>query len=115
VQDDYLDAFGDPGKFGKQVGGDIMANKKTFLIIKAFEVANDNQRKLLQELMRTDPEDKVNKVISILVECGVDKWAMELKERYANYAFKHLDDIAVVSHRKQPLRQLALSLMQREH
>jgi geranylgeranyl diphosphate synthase type II len=115
IQDDYLDAFGDPGKFGKQVGGDIMANKKTFLMIKAFEVADKEQRKALQQLMRTDDADKIEKVTNIFLKCGVDKWAMALKDQYANYAFQHLDEIAVLSVRKEPLRQLALNLMQREH
>jgi geranylgeranyl diphosphate synthase type II len=54
VQDDYLDAFGDPAKFGKQVGGDIRANKKTFLMIKALEIANPFQLKEMKTLMENE-------------------------------------------------------------
>src|SRR6476620_7776795 len=59
VQDDYLDAFGDPEKFGKQVGGDIKANKKTFLLIHALEAASGDQKKALLELLHSDGATKV--------------------------------------------------------
>ena len=114
IHDDYLDAFGDPVKFGKQVGGDIMANKKTFLIIKAMEVASKQQALELKELMQGNDAQKVEKVLAIFRSCGVDAWAMELKESYLGYAFQHLEDIAVLSGRKEPLKQLARLLMQRE-
>ena len=115
VQDDYLDAFGDPVKFGKQVGGDIRANKKTFLMIKALEMANPFQLKEMKMLMENDTEGKVEAMLRIFKECGVDQWAVELKEKYVNQAFKHLEDIAVVSVRKEPLKQLTDFLVQREH
>ena len=115
VQDDYLDAFGDPAKFGKQVGGDIRANKKTFLMIKALEMANPFQLKEMKMLMENDAEGKVESMLSIFKECGVDQWAVELKEKYVNQAFKHLEDIAVLSVRKEPLKQLTDFLVQREH
>jgi geranylgeranyl diphosphate synthase type II len=115
VQDDYLDAFGDPSKFGKQVGGDILANKKTFLLIKAMEVATDAQMKEIKELMRSNSNDKVSGMLSVFRSCGVDQWAKELKEKYINAAFKHFEDIAVLSARKKPLTELAAFLVQREH
>jgi geranylgeranyl diphosphate synthase type II len=115
VQDDYLDAFGDPAKFGKQPGGDIVANKKTFLLIKALELASDSQRKELKRLLAIDAPDKVEKVLSIFKDCGVDKWAFDLKERYITAAFQHLEDIAVTATRKAPLQQLAQFLVQREY
>jgi geranylgeranyl diphosphate synthase type II len=115
VQDDYLDAFGDPVKFGKQVGGDIIANKKTFLLIKALEVATAEQLKEMKTLMQTNPDDKVEQMIAIFKTCGVDAWANELKEKYINTAFQHLDDIAVLSIRKEPLKELAQFLMQRDY
>lgn len=114
VQDDYLDAFGDPQTFGKQVGGDIKANKKTFLFIHALETASPQQKQRLQELIKTSGENKVEEVLSIFRQCGVDEWARELKERYMQEAFEHLEDIAVLSKRKEPLKQLALYLTQRE-
>lgn len=114
VQDDYLDAFGDPEKFGKQVGGDIKANKKTFLLIQALETVNESQKEQLSQLLKKDSDTKVAEVLSIFKQCKVDEWATALKERYMTEAFAHLEDIAVVSKRKEPLRQLAVSLTQRQ-
>ena len=115
VQDDYLDAFGDPDKFGKQVGGDILANKKTFLMIHALETATEPQRKELDELMRSSAPDKVSRVLDIFRATGVEAWATSLKERYYTEALEHLDRIAVLSSRKKPLEALAAQLLMREH
>jgi geranylgeranyl diphosphate synthase, type II len=115
VQDDYLDAFGDPGKFGKKVGGDIIANKKTFLMIRALDIAPPDQQALLLQLMKENPANKVERVLHIFTACGVDKWAVDLKEKYTNIAFQHLEDIMVMSARKEPLRQLARFLVKREY
>lgn len=115
IQDDYLDAFGNPEKFGKEVGGDIRQNKKTFLLLHALEVANAEQKKALEELMDKNPADKVQQVLVIFKECNVAEWASQLKEKYLQTALKHLDDIAVMSIRKKPLEELAEFLIQREH
>jgi geranylgeranyl diphosphate synthase, type II len=115
VQDDYLDAFGDPGKFGKQVGGDIMANKKTFLLIHALEVASASQKKELQKLVDDNTPGKVEKVLQLFRDCKVDAWALELKNKYLDEAVHHLEDIAVLSKRKQPLKELAEFLVKRDH
>lgn len=115
VQDDYLDAFGDPAKFGKQVGGDIIANKKTFLMIRALEVADEKSKNELLQLMKENPADKVERVISLFKKSDVDTWANELKEKYLQTALQHLEDIAVVSKRKEPLKQLALFLIERQN
>ena len=114
VQDDYLDAFGDPEKFGKQVGGDIIANKKTFLMIHALETANPEQKSELLGLMKENPADKVQRVLTIFRECGIEDWARQLKENYMQQAFQHLDDIAVLKARKEPLIKLAQYLVQRD-
>ena len=71
LQDDYLDAFGDPAKFGKQTGGDIISNKKTFLLIHALEVATGNQHKELKNLLENNFPDKVDKVLHIFKQCNV--------------------------------------------
>src|SRR6185436_18191325 len=115
VQDDYLDAFRDPGKFGKQLGGDIVSNKKTFLLLHALEVATEKQKKELIQLLKSDASDKIEKVLAIFRECAIDTWAFDLKEKYINTAFKHLEDTAVLSVRKEPLKQLAFFLVQREY
>ncbi len=120
LQDDYLDAFGDPVKFGKLAGGDILANKKTFLFIHAMDVATDTQKKELAGLMNGFPENeqekvkKVNAVLQIFKDCKVDEWAEALKEKYYKVAMKHLDDIAVLSTRKKELEVLAKYLMLRD-
>ncbi|MDE3254013.1 MAG: polyprenyl synthetase family protein, partial [Bacteroidota bacterium] len=115
IQDDYLDAFGDPEKFGKEVGGDIRQNKKTFLLLHAMEVADHAQKQALLSCLANNPPDKVQRVLSIFTDCGVDAWAKELKEKYLQTALQHLEDIAVVSSRKKPLQELADFLIQREY
>jgi geranylgeranyl diphosphate synthase type II len=115
VQDDYLDAFGDPEKFGKDVGGDIRQNKKTFLMLHALEVCSEEHKATLKQLMSSNDENKVERVLSIFKSCNVDDWANQLKEKYLNTALRHLDDIAVVSSRKKPLLELAEFLIQREY
>jgi len=120
VQDDYLDAFGDPEKFGKQPGGDIIVNKKTFLMIHAMDVATEGQKELLAGLMKdvpveeVDKVEKVKKVLQVFRDCKVDVWAAELKEKYYKEAMKHLEEIAVLSSRKKELEVLAQYLLQRD-
>ncbi len=115
VQDDYLDAFGDPEKFGKDVGGDIRQNKKTFLMLHALEVANTEQKNRLFQLMQQNPPDKVEQVLQIFRDCNIDDWAKELKDKYLQTALQHLEAIAVRSVRKEPLQELANFLIQREY
>ena len=114
VQDDYLDAFGDPKKFGKQVGGDILSNKKTFLLIHALEASSPEQKATLESLMQGNDPDKVNKVLQIYADCGVEHWAASLKEKYYHQAMHHLEETAVISKRKAELEKLAQYLLQRE-
>lgn len=115
IQDDYLDAFGDPEKFGKEVGGDIRQNKKTFLLLHALEVATPDQRAKLDTLLASNGPDKVPQVMDIFKACNVDAWAIELKEKYLQMALANLEDIAVTSTRKSALLSLANYLMQREN
>lgn len=115
IQDDYLDAFGDPVKFGKQVGGDIIANKKTFLLIHALEVASASQKEQLQNLIQSNPSNKVEQVLTIYKSAGVDAWANELKNEYIDKAMYHLEEIAVLNKRKEPLKLLAHFLVKRDY
>ena len=121
LQDDYLDCFGDPEKFGKQVGGDILRNKKTCLLIKALETADGEDLERLRTLLALTPEtdkeqeDKVSQVLQIYRKTGVDQWAKELIGSYAAKAMKHLDEVVVVHSRKQPLQDLASYLLHREY
>ncbi|MEO7394222.1 MAG: polyprenyl synthetase family protein, partial [Chitinophagaceae bacterium] len=115
VQDDYLDAFGDPKKFGKQIGGDILANKKTFLLIHALETVTGNQQKELYALLNSEPSDKIEKTLQLFHDCKADEWALQLKNKYLDEALSHLEDIALLSKRKEPLRELAYILVKREY
>ena len=113
VQDDYLDAFGDAALFGKEPGGDIKQNKKTFLLIHALEVANKEQKLALENLLKSDGIDKVENVLAIFKACNIDTWAEQTKSTYLKKAFEHLESIAVTSDRKKPLIELANYLMNR--
>jgi geranylgeranyl diphosphate synthase, type II len=117
VQDDYLDAFGNPEKFGKQPGGDIIAGKKTFLTIHTIETASPTQKKRMEELMlpETNPQQRVEGVLEVFKACGVDEWALQLKQQYFNEAMKHFEAVAVTAIRKKPLEELAGFLMGRDH
>lgn len=115
VQDDYLDCFGDPKKFGKQPGGDILSNKKTFLMIHTMNVASGTKQQELKNLMNINPTDKVAKVLQLFRDCKADEWAASLKEKYFEVAMKHLEDTAVLNSRKEELEKLARYLLQREN
>jgi geranylgeranyl diphosphate synthase, type II len=115
VQDDYLDAFGDPGKFGKQVGGDILANKKTFLLIHALETAPAAQKEEVKKLMQENPADKISRILQVFRDCRADEWALQLKNKFMDEALKHLEDVAVLSKRKAPLEELVHFLVKREY
>lgn len=119
IQDDYLDCFGDPTKFGKEVGGDIRRNKKTFLLIKALEMVTGTEKEeltgLLQPGLSMDAGEKIQRVLKIYRSCGVDDWARELIDSYATKAMQHLEDVVVVRSRKQALKDLAAYLLHRDH
>ncbi|MEO6639124.1 MAG: polyprenyl synthetase family protein [Ginsengibacter sp.] len=114
VQDDYLDAFGDPEKFGKTPGGDILANKKTFLLIHAMEAGTSSQVKELRQVMQGNDKDKIQRVIQIYNECNVQGWALQLKQKFMAAAMENLADTAVISSRKNRLEELAYYLLDRD-
>ena len=115
IQDDYLDAFGDPKKFGKQTGGDIGSNKKTFLLVQTLAVANKSQKEELKKLMGANVEHKTERVLQLFQDCKIHEWALQLKNKYLDEAFVHLEDVAVLSKRKEPLHETAKFLIQREY
>ncbi len=118
LQDDILDVYGDPEKFGKQVGGDILADKKTFLLIKARELARgETASELNYWLNKSDfePLKKVNEITSIYNLLGVRKLAEAEMENYVRKALNALDRISVESSRKELLRGFAEQLLIREH
>jgi geranylgeranyl diphosphate synthase type II len=114
IQDDYLDAFGDPEKFGKQVGGDIQSNKKTFLLIHALQNTDQATRNQLEKLLISSDPGKVDAVLSIFKSCGVDAWAESEKSAYTSLALEHLEQVNTTEDAKIQLRQLVQYLMNRE-
>jgi geranylgeranyl diphosphate synthase, type II len=115
IQDDYLDCYGDAAKFGKKIGGDIVAGKQTFLLIKTLEVATSAQHQRIKELESADPAEKIAGMLQLFHDCGVDTWVRELKDKYREAAVQSLEDIAVLSGRKESLRQLTDFLLQRDY
>ena len=116
MHDDLLDLYADPDKFGKQVGGDILSNKKTFLLLKAKELSSPKQLALLNDIMDNESgEEKVNKVKAIFNEIGIQAETEKIKLRFYTEALKNLDAISVPDENKKALLGLAKMLMDREH
>ncbi len=118
LQDDLLDTFGDQNIFGKKIGGDILANKKTFLLINALQNASPKKRQeLLGWIAQKDfnPEAKIEGVTLIYLETGVKKIAEQKVDDYFEIALQILADLAIEDVVKQPLRELALKMLTRKH
>ena len=117
LMDDLLDVYADKAKFGKQVGGDIVSNKKTFLLIKALELANPTQRRELDQwLSVTDfnNEEKVEAVKKIYEEIGIYDLTTNKMNAYYDEAFKLLDDLEASADGKNQLKAFFQKLMKRE-
>ncbi|MDD2634449.1 MAG: polyprenyl synthetase family protein [Bacteroidales bacterium] len=117
LQDDLLDTFGNPKIFGKKIGGDILANKKTYLLIKALELANKEQQKDLNYWIsnkNSKPTEKIKSVTKIYKELNVHKHSKDLMNKYFKTAFKSFEKLEVASSKKQVLYNYALSLKQRD-
>jgi geranylgeranyl diphosphate synthase type II len=117
LQDDLLDVYGSPEKFGKQVGGDIISNKKTYLLIKALELANPDQVIEMNKwisLKQFDQREKVEAVTAIYSAVQVRQYAETTMHTYADKAFTSLAQINLPEENKQYLRDFADGLMVRE-
>lgn len=118
LQDDYLDAFGDPETFGKKPGGDIRSNKKTFLIIRALEKASAKQRRELQALYDrpTDDEgdaEKVERVTAVFRNLEIDRETQDLSDRHFAEALKHLHRVSAGPFVKKALHDFLIALRER--
>lgn len=117
LQDDYLDVFGDPETFGKQVGGDIIANKKTFLYLMAEDLGARAEAEELTHLFGIspkDPESKILRVKDIFISSGAAKATRLEIERFSNLADSELNKSTISEDKKESLRKFAFDLMQRE-
>ena len=117
LQDDYLDAFGNPETFGKQVGGDIIENKKTYLYLKAIEFASQTQKEQLLHLFSIHPSDNVEKIASakeIFNATGASKASQQAILEYTLKAFETLQKLQIDNEKKDMLHSFGENLMGRK-
>lgn len=117
LQDDYLDAFGDPETFGKQVGGDIIENKKTYLYLKALEFATSEEKEQLLHLYSIQPTDnseKIDSVKEIFNTTGASKATQEAIKEYTFKAFETLEKLNIEDEKKAILKAFGENLMKRK-
>ena len=116
LQDDYLDAFGNPATFGKQIGGDIIENKKTYLYLKAIEFASSEEKAKLLQLFSVSLDDndtKIEEVKSIFNATGATRATQQAIQDYTLMAFATLDKMNISSEKKSMLRSFGENLMNR--
>ena len=116
LQDDYLDAFGNPETFGKQIGGDIIENKKTFLYLKALEYGTSEDKEQLLHLFSIQPKDnsdKIETIKTIFNESGSSKATQEAIKEYTQKAFETLQKMNISEEKKQILYVFGEKLMNR--
>ena len=117
LQDDYLDAFGDPKTFGKQVGGDIIENKKTYLYLKAMEFSTSDEKEQLLHLFSIQPSDntdKIDSVKAIFNSSGASAATQHAIQDYTLKAFETLRNISIDNEKKDILRSFGENLMGRK-
>lgn len=117
LKDDLLDVYGDPLRFGKNIGGDILCNKKTYLVIKAFEHANTDQEALLSDWFTRetfDPQEKIAAVTRLYNEIGVKALCENRIVEYSKRASESLNRVNVPAENKQELETMMNELMHRE-
>ncbi|MBL7806108.1 MAG: polyprenyl synthetase family protein [Saprospiraceae bacterium] len=116
IQDDLLDTYGDPAKFGKQVGGDILQNKKTFLVLKTLEIAAPADQSELHRWMQTgaDAPGKVDAVRAIFDRNNIPALVAAEQARFREEAFRHLDAVQTPESRKTVLREAVEELLVRQ-
>ena len=116
LQDDYLDAFGNPETFGKQVGGDIIENKKTYLFLKALELSDSTKKNELLQFYNDNSinvENKVTQVKQLFEESGASLATKQIIENYTQKAFNVLGMMTISSEKKEILKQFGTTLMNR--
>lgn len=118
LQDDYLDVYGDEKVFGKAIGGDITSNKKTYMLINAFNRANDEQRAELRKWVDAknfNREEKVNAMTKLYNQIGIDKLAQQKIQYFFKESKRYLDVVSVPDTRKHELRAYAEAMMKRKY
>ena len=116
LQDDFLDVYGDPKVFGKAIGGDILCNKKTFMLINAFNKADESQRKELEKWVNAvnpDPQQKIAAVTTLYNNIGVNRLAEERIRYYFDESRKYFAAVQVPEESKQELKAYTDKMMKR--
>lgn len=117
LQDDYLDVYGDPKVFGKNIGGDIACNKKTYMLITAWEKADERQRKELQywlSYQAENMEEKIAAVVHLYDEMNIASLCMDKIDAYYKEGLSILDAVELPAERKEVLRDFVCSMMNRK-
>lgn len=118
LQDDYLDVYGDPKVFGKAIGGDILSNKKTYMLINAYALADDKQREELRKWIHGDnnvrADEKIAAVTHIYNEIGINNLALSKINSYFEECQGYLDAVSVAEERKAELRAYVAKMMKRD-
>lgn len=118
LQDDFLDVYGDTKVFGKAIGGDIVSNKKTYMLINAFLRADEEQKAELTrwvEAKEFDEQEKIAAVTRLYNAIGIDRLAEQKIESYFNEGLKFLDAVSIDADRKQMLVEYVYKLMKRKY
>lgn len=118
LQDDFLDVYGDTKVFGKAIGGDIVSNKKTYMLINAFNRADETQRAELNRWITAtdfDAKEKIAAVTRLYNEIGIDKLAKEKIDFYFSQSKKYLDAVSVDQSRKAELAEYTAKMMKRQY
>jgi len=115
LQDDLLDVYGDPEQIDNQRGGDILSNKKTYLLLSALDAADVETRSILHKWMEThdQPEKKINEITAAYNDLGIRQTTESAKQSYATQAYTALDKISCGKNRKIPLQTMAQYLLDR--
>lgn len=117
LKDDLLDVYGDPAVFGKNIGGDILCNKKTYMLIKAFEHANDEQLDCLNTWVGVnsfDPTEKIAAVTALYNQIGIKELCEKKMAEYSEKAMESLAAVEISDEKKKELKHLMTDLMYRE-
>lgn len=118
LQDDFLDVYGDPKVFGKAIGGDIVSNKKTYMLINAFNRANAQQRAELErwtQLKDFDRQEKIDAVTALYNDMGIDRLAQHKMATYYEESKKYLAAVHVPTEKKRELTAYAQQMMKRTY
>lgn len=116
IQDDYLDAYGKEEQFGKRLGGDIISNKKTFLLLHAIQQADEKQEKELKAILtgELDDKEKIAKTLAMYNTLSIPQLTKTAMNDYFNLGMKAINEISVAKELKNPLIEVAEMLMRRE-